>query len=443
MGDDEDLVGDEELAGEEDEEGEEVGEEQGGEEEPAGGEEAPPEGEEGGEEDDEMVQAMEEEMEEEGDSNMMVEYNRQYYLVPNKCKKRDYKRVIVAPSAEVLGEMVASQASAAKWPLASTIDPAAVVVLKGKFKKDDTEDSYAWYVRIVVEGSQDGDDKFILRHIPKGVCKEFIKFLSEDQEMSASRLVTQHQPPDYNQRVIVPLKDVSNWTEVPTAQKPRSLAIKPVGQGGKTKADAAVRGGDGADKESPAAKKAAPHKKPAAAAASKKPATPAPAPAPAPVATSRGKTSLGKAPAPKQTTLVASTSSASKGKALAAAPPKKPAAKPPVAKPAAKSPPPPKPPTPVPSEGGGEEDDGNGNGTEAPKGTMVPQTEPWPLVARDTDCVERCLKEDQTITHTYKGFNEAADKYEPGQFLINKVMIPITASSYKVTVEYTLPALEG
>ena len=114
-----------------------------------------------------------------------------------------------------------------------------------------------------------------------------------------------------------------------------------------------------------------------------------------------------------------------------------------MAKPAAKSPPPPKPPTPVPSEGGGEEDDGNGNGTEAPKGTMVPQTEPWPLVARDTDCVERCLKEDQTITHTYKGFNEAADKYEPGQFLINKVMIPITASSYKVTVEYTLPALEG
>ena len=152
-----------------------------------------------------MVQAMEEEIEEEGDSNMMVEYNRQYYFVPFKSKVRDYKRVLVVPSAEVLGEMVSSQSSASKWPLASTIDPAAVVVLKGKFRKDDEEESYAWYTRIVVEGARDGDDKMILRHIPKGVCKEFIKYLSEDAEMSASRLVTQHQPPDHNQRVLVPI----------------------------------------------------------------------------------------------------------------------------------------------------------------------------------------------------------------------------------------------
>ena len=457
MGDDE-LVGDEEWEGE--------GE---GQEAPEGVVQPPvddEEGEGGGEEEDEMVLAMEEELEEEGNSNMMVEYNRQYYFVPNRCKVRDYKRLITAPSEEVLGEMVASQASATKWPLASTIDPAAVVVLKGKFKKDDAAESYAWYCRIVVEGNEEGDDQYILRHMPKGVCKEFVKYLSEDSDMSTSRLVTDYQSPDNNQRVLVPLKETSNWEVVPQGKLPRSCAIKPPGQGGKTKADAPARGGDGGDKETPAPKKGsaaslpkksvAPPKKPAHAPVKPaKPAKPAPAPvkpapAPAPVkpattapaAGGRGKGSLGKPSAAKQTTLLpvyskASTSNAA-GKKPVAAPSKKPAPE---------AAPPQKGPTPVPSEDEEEEPPppptADGNKEPVPKGALVSHTKPWPMVARDTDCVERCVREEQTITHTYKGFNEAADKYEPGQFLINKVMIPITASSYTVTVEYTLPALEG
>ncbi|MGZ0213756.1 MAG: hypothetical protein ACKVI4_14890 [Actinomycetales bacterium] len=428
MPDDDDLVGDDaEEVGE--------GEDQGEEEEDATMEEE--EGDDVDEDDDGMVEQMVEQMdgaEATGDSNMMVDYNRQYYYVPNSAIVRDYERFLDVPTREKMGEMIVTASAASKWPMASTIDPAAVVVLKGKFKGDDAEESYGWYMRLVLQGESNSDDMQILRHMPKGVVKDFLKYLSEDSEMAGSRLVTLHQPPDNNAKVLVPLEKVNNWTLVPTGQVPKSNAIKPAGQGGKTKADAPARGGEGAERENPvgavapAAAKPPPSKKTAAtppvkkAAAVQPPPKKAPAPAPAPAPAKKAPAAK-QAPA-KQTTLTAAaakkpvvggpSSSKAAGKAPASAPKPAPAAV--------------------------DEDDATrvvapGDGS---KGS---------LVLRDTDCAERCVAETQTMTRTIEGTNDPyktfTDEDDRPRFVANKILIPATCSKYKITIEYTLPSLEA
>ena len=82
-------------------------------------------------------------------------------------------------------------------------------------------------MRIVVQGQEDGDDKEILRHMPKAVCEEYAAWLAQEPELCKSRLVTMYKARNNNQRGLVPLKGVNNWKPVPTHRIPWSLAIHP------------------------------------------------------------------------------------------------------------------------------------------------------------------------------------------------------------------------
>lgn len=372
-----------------------------------------------------MMMALEKEVNEDGDSKMKVEYNRQHYYVPNAGIKRDYGMAMEVPSAEVLGEMVASQASAGKWPLAATIDPAAVVVLEGKFKPTDKDTSYAWYTRLVVKGEPNGDDKDILRHIPKQTTKEFIKMMSEDGQLCSSRLITDYQPSDYNQRVLVPLKDVSDWTIVPQAELPKSLAVKPAGQGGKTKVHAAARDGEGGGSGENHPSKRAAKPKGASTGAPKKPAADKP-------------TTGTKAPNSKQSTLVNKPGEAArKPPASAAEAPTKPAAS--AAKGAGVAP---AKECMVGLSDRAPNPDQQSDG-QPPTGDIVHRTDAPTCIAPTriaSGCVERFMdNEEQTVVHTYRGTNESTD---PGntEWVIREIKIPAACSSYLVKVEYTVPA---
>ena len=221
----------------------------------------------------------EDEGEEEDDtpSEFFVEYNRQYSHVPNRAvvRKHGPERALVVDTCEKLGEMsVSAQNSgggAARWPLAESIDPASIVVLKGRIKEDDKSMHFVWYCRIVVKNRSDGDDVNILRHIPKQVCRELIAYMTKAENgLARSRLITEYAPTNNNEKVLVPYPKVNNWQLVLAPQLPKTIGIKPAGVGSKRVVA-----------DTPAA---AP---PAAAAPSKKSKTagkaavPAPAPAPA------------------------------------------------------------------------------------------------------------------------------------------------------------------
>jgi len=268
---------------------------------------------------------------------------------------------------------------------------------------------------------QGGDDKNILRHIPNPVVKDFVSYMTKDENdegLAQSRLVVKYQPQDNNRRVLVPLPKVNNWE--PVKKQPRSLAIKPPGQGGKTKADTPAR--TESEKESHAAEASAvpPAKKQAVGAAGKKPPAVGKAAGKAPVRPVAREQAQAPAPAKKLPAV------------QVAKPPQKQSTLQPVRKPPAPAPAPDagdehedeeEPPVPVPVEYG------------VPRDTTV-QAQPSQLYLRTLNGQEQCTFETQRITHVYEGTNESRGD---SQFLIQKIVLPTSCTDYKVTVEYTIP----
>jgi hypothetical protein len=167
-------------------------------------------------------------------SECTVEYNRQHSAVPEVNKVRDHNRPHIVSSPEKLGEMKAANTSPARWPMASQIDPAAIVVLKGRIKEDDEALHFVWYLRVVVKSMEDdADDKNALLHIPRGTCKDMLTLMARDDELCESSLITQYMPTAYNDQRILP--KLNGWE--PLKVTPRTVAIKPkaAGAGGKTK----------------------------------------------------------------------------------------------------------------------------------------------------------------------------------------------------------------
>ena len=392
---------------------------------------------------------------------LMVEYNRKYYHVPG-VPERDHGRCLLVETPAKLGAMIATTATAADWPAPQDIDPGAIIVLKGKFREDDARESYGWYVRIVVEGEETSDDGNIARHIPYSVVKEVVSYMIKDVGeggFANSSLVKEYQPQDSNRRVLVPLPKVNNWEAV--AKQPRSLAIKPPGQGGKTKADSAERAAGGAEgrEDAPSASTPAPPtKKQATGAAtpkkptlSKTPAAKAPAKAAASAAAKKPATPISKpgaapaAAATKQTTL-------QPVRKAPAATPTRPAAK--ARAPAPAPAPEPEPdPDPPPEEDDDDDDDDvdEDEGADAsapapepvwrrPKDNGVPMdlTVDVPQLkkyVRQLDCSEPCEDETLHVRRVYEGVNKPA----PNGIFMQKIVLPSTCTDYKVTVEYTVP----
>ena len=163
-----------------------------------------------------------------------MEYNRQHSAVPIDNLKRNHDRPHVVATAQKLGEMKDSKTSSARWPMASQIDPAAIVVLAGRIKEDDEAMHNVWYIRVVVQGhEEEGDDVNALLHIPRGTCKDLLTLMAKDQELCESTLITKWMPTAYNDQRILP--KLNGWSTLNKA--PKTLAIKPkaAGAGGKTK----------------------------------------------------------------------------------------------------------------------------------------------------------------------------------------------------------------
>lgn len=208
-------------------------------------------------------------------SECTVEYNRQHSPVPEANKVRDHNRPHIVPTCERLGEMKAANTTAAKWPTATAIDPAAIVVLQGRIKEDDEALHYVWYMRVIVDGrGDDSDDKNALLHIPRGTTKDLLTIMAKDEQLCESSLITLYMPTNYNEQRILP--KLNSWDMLPKA--PSTIAVKPkdAGKGGKTKADERETAGVAEPPAKKAAVKATPPAKPPA-----KPKVAPPAPKPA------------------------------------------------------------------------------------------------------------------------------------------------------------------
>ena len=88
------------------------------------------------------------------------------------------------------------------WPCASTVDPAAIVVVAGVQKgSDNNEIGYTWYVRLRVvkpEGQKLTNFEVIgqhrLRRLPSKYCDKILLHICKDRDMIRSSLVTKYQP---------------------------------------------------------------------------------------------------------------------------------------------------------------------------------------------------------------------------------------------------------
>ena len=164
-----------------------------------------------------------------GNSNCVIEYNRQWYAVPNASKVRDHERPHVVETPEILGEMSTSMGGGGKWPPGKDIDPASVVVVQGKLRDDDPTLHNVWYLRITVKGRDDGDDINILRHIPRKIVGEILSIMAKDRGLCESSLVLSYQPTNNNEKVLVPSSKVNGWDQL--SHPPRTIMVKPPGVG--------------------------------------------------------------------------------------------------------------------------------------------------------------------------------------------------------------------
>jgi hypothetical protein len=118
-------------------------------------------------------------------SDLQVMYNRRPYLVPKSAIHRDHGVPMVVKDGEKIGEMISTLNSAGKWPKASEVDLACIVVLSSKETDEEgkEETSFSWYTRIVTEENPKTDDDKILRHIPRPLARNILNFMQADTVM--------------------------------------------------------------------------------------------------------------------------------------------------------------------------------------------------------------------------------------------------------------------
>ena len=267
------------------------------------------------------------------DSDCSVPYNRQFYAVPNVAKVRDYNHPLEVATVERLSEMSQPNPPPEKWPAADQIEPSMIVVLKAKVAQNEPAEKFHWYIRLVVAGEEDGGDKDIFRHIPKGVTKKLVAHFNADPTMRTSSLLTRYVPYDDNTKPLNPSKlHDNNWN---VRKPPPKTLAQVIGKENKigapssaaAPAPAPTSSASSSSGKRPAADSSAPLSEPVAKKAKAPAAAPAPAAAkgkaPAPAASAKQQTSLkdlGKGPTKTSTSFNPSAPSAPKPKAPAPAP---------------------------------------------------------------------------------------------------------------------------
>ena len=161
------------------------------------------------------------------DEPVFVEYNRNFYAVPPSAIVRRFNHPIVAKTCAQLGEMTKTNGDLNYWPSVRELDPQQIVVLRGKHVPGDPTLGFAWYCAVVVENRTDGDDRRILRHFPKQLVKLMIKEMAVNDNLATSRLITEFQPKNLNEKILVPSSKANGWALQKT-DPPKSIAQKPL-----------------------------------------------------------------------------------------------------------------------------------------------------------------------------------------------------------------------
>lgn len=139
-------------------------------------------------------------------SNLLVRHGAEYFRVPQSAVVRRHGRVL-SVSALRLEEMLSGKS--VDWPIPTSLDPAAIVVLKGRIRGAATRaaegkpNAYVWYLTITVD-DRETDDATILVRVPSKVCKDLLQFMARDQLLCASSLVLVFQPACHNRRPLSP-----------------------------------------------------------------------------------------------------------------------------------------------------------------------------------------------------------------------------------------------
>ena len=201
------------------------------------------------------------------DGELLLKYNKAYWKVPPEAVLRDHGQALEVETCEQLGEMSLSNSAGSKWPAPAEIDPVCVVVLEGCVRGSGEESMVpkrVWYSRVVPKGTTTGDDHRILRVMPQNVCKRLLAHLSKDPQLCMSSLVTELQPSTMNDKLIVPSAPGNNWEE--HTEPTHSMEIKPPSVGAKAKAEGRVSGTNGEEAKAVPSrpKKVAKEAKPAA-----------------------------------------------------------------------------------------------------------------------------------------------------------------------------------
>jgi len=154
--------------------------------------------------------AAEEEIEEEDEARRGYQwYNRTAFYVPpsdgtTAGRVRDHNHVIWVED----GAALTATATAKGWPGVNEIHPMSIVVSKGRFNEgDELNDNpqkgpFTWGCRFGVLSKPDGDDKKIIRHMPKPLVTEFLRVMAKREEMRESSLITIYQPENDNARAL-------------------------------------------------------------------------------------------------------------------------------------------------------------------------------------------------------------------------------------------------
>lgn len=174
-------------------------------------------------------------------------YNRQMHVVPRSDGAtpgwvRCYNRTWKIKEAKQLGQMIQG---ADGWPkgleLFEGVTADKIVVYCGKYKEDDPDLYFSWYVIMEVEGCTTKQDHLIPRHIPKPVYKELIESIKKNPEMQESSLLRMQAHAD-NSRPLNPV--LNGFPKAPKGEEPKSAAIMP----DKPKTEKKPKDGEAADK---------------------------------------------------------------------------------------------------------------------------------------------------------------------------------------------------
>jgi len=158
-------------------------------------------------------------------SDLQVMYNRRPYTVPKSAIRRDHGVPMRVKDGTKIGEMISTLNSAGKWPKASEVDLACIVVLSSTETSDDGEEStnFNWYTRIVCAKEINTDDCKILRHIPRPLVRNILNLMSSDLVMRNSSLLQSFQPKNDNFKPLQP-KLMSGWKHCKTLLSSSSIS---------------------------------------------------------------------------------------------------------------------------------------------------------------------------------------------------------------------------